>query len=176
MIQNNNEWRKPEFPKLWQWQETNKERSCGSCSMCCKFFIIPEVDKAKDEWCRHCRPGKGGCTIYEQRPQVCKDFICMWKYTTEMGDEWYPARCKMVLVDQLDKGRILVKVDPTFPSAWRKEPYYSQFLEWSWEFCVVVNVGKTALRLRNGVEENLSYSLEAEEAAAKRFAERNKVN
>jgi hypothetical protein len=156
-----------EIPELWQ--EANKERSCGKCSMCCKFFIIPEVDKAKDEWCRHCRPGKGGCMIYDQRPDVCKTFECMWKHNPMVGDKWYPARCKMVLLERGPKG-IMVKVDPSFPNAWRKEPYYSELLVWSCEFPVTVNVGNNAFGLRNGVERELYYDAESERAAVYRSA------
>ena len=74
-----------------------KERSCGSCSMCCKFFSIPEVNKHPNEWCQHCRPGKGGCAIYADRPKVCSEFECWWK-SDLVDDEWYPARSKMVLL------------------------------------------------------------------------------
>ena len=37
--------------------------------MCCKFFSIPEVNKFPNEWCKHCRRGKGGCTIYAEPSQ-----------------------------------------------------------------------------------------------------------
>jgi len=54
----------------------------------------------------------------------------------ELGDEWFPRRCKMVLrqvpltADELQT-RIQVYVDPSSPSAWRREPYYSQLKKWA---------------------------------------------
>ena len=36
-------------------------RECGSCSLCCKVYNVPEIEKPAGKWCRHCTPGKG-CT------------------------------------------------------------------------------------------------------------------
>jgi hypothetical protein len=149
---------------------TTTERSCGSCSMCCKFFIIPEVDKKRDEWCQHCRPGKGGCQIYDRRPPICKRFECMWKMCIWLGDEWYPARSKMVLYP--GDVAIMVKVDPSYPNAWRREPYYSQLLKFSFDHPIIVTVGKNAFELHKGFEKQLSRDLEAEERRVQQqFAE-----
>ena len=43
-------------------------RQCGDCSMCCKVLPITrttELQKPAGAWCKHCRPSKGGCGIYE---------------------------------------------------------------------------------------------------------------
>lgn len=53
-------------------------RRCGSCSWCCRIPAIPALGKPKDVWCGHCRPGHGGCSIYADRPEVCRDFACLW--------------------------------------------------------------------------------------------------
>src|SRR5258708_27094970 len=34
-------------------------RECGSCTLCCKVYNIPEIGKAAGKWCKHCTPGKG---------------------------------------------------------------------------------------------------------------------
>jgi hypothetical protein len=49
----------------------------------------------------------------------------------EFGDEWFPARSKMVLATP-NENQLLVLVDPDFPNAWRREPYYSKLLK----FCL----------------------------------------
>ncbi len=61
-------------------------RTCGECNACCKVFPIPDVGKDDTKWCRHCEIGKG-CTIYEHRPTVCRDYVCMWLHG--VGDESY---------------------------------------------------------------------------------------
>ncbi|MEM1183809.1 MAG: hypothetical protein AAGI53_02295 [Planctomycetota bacterium] len=55
-------------------------RSCGSCRVCCKLPDIPELDKPRDTWCRFSAKSKGapGCTRYEARPDVCREFECAW--------------------------------------------------------------------------------------------------
>ena len=52
-------------------------RSCGECSLCCKVLAIKELEKPDQEWCKHVIKKKG-CAIYADRPQVCKDFMCLW--------------------------------------------------------------------------------------------------
>lgn len=53
-------------------------RVCGDCTECCTILGVPELNKSKDEPCRHERLGKG-CLIYPQRPNACKAFDCLWK-------------------------------------------------------------------------------------------------
>lgn len=53
-------------------------RSCGSCNMCCEVFRIEDLDKAQGVRCEHLRTGCNGCTIYEQRPDQCRAFACLW--------------------------------------------------------------------------------------------------
>lgn len=110
-------------------QETG--RTCGACSLCCKLLPIAALDKPHDEWCAHCRPGNGGCTIYENRPQTCQTFACHWLAFPNVGDHWYPLKSKMVV--QVTGGHdenydvfIDVHVDRAAPNAWRTEPYYSE--------------------------------------------------
>jgi hypothetical protein len=104
------------------------ERSCGDCSLCCKLPYVHELNKSIDTWCPHARPGRGGCSIYATRPTTCRAYVCGWLAGVG-GDEWFPARCKMTLTDNA-QGH-LVTVDPAFPNAWRREPYYSQILAWA---------------------------------------------
>jgi hypothetical protein len=103
-------------------------RQCGTCALCCKLFYVKELSKPMDTWCQHCRPGRGGCTIYSDRPAQCRDFACLWldqrQLAEPLGDEWFPPRCKMVLQPWAED-RLIVVVDPAFPNAWRQEPYYS---------------------------------------------------
>lgn len=55
-------------------------RSCGVCRICCKLPSIPELDKPADTWCEHAAltNAKPGCSIYDDRPGVCRDFKCAW--------------------------------------------------------------------------------------------------
>jgi uncharacterized cysteine cluster protein YcgN (CxxCxxCC family) len=108
-------------------------RSCGECSLCCKLPYIehPSLNKPAAVWCRHCKPGKGGCTIYDTRPSPCRDFLCYWLALPELSDEWRPNVCKLVVCGEADGNRIAVHVDPGSPDRWREEPYYSQLKAWA---------------------------------------------
>ena len=108
-------------------------RSCGTCSLCCKLPAIPELAKPANEWCEHCRPGKGGCGIYAARPQVCRSYNCYWLIGL-LGDEWQPTKSKMVVQSEIDESRgrrLLFLLDHSTPDRWREPPYYKQILAWS---------------------------------------------
>jgi hypothetical protein len=98
-------------------------RRCGTCSLCCNLPFVAELNKPIDTWCLHCRPGRGGCTIYAERPQSCRGFVCGWLADEfGLGDEWFPGRCKMIIAPRvpghsLAEQGMLVTVDPTFPNA-----------------------------------------------------------
>src|ERR1700686_1993314 len=105
-------------------------RSCGDCSLCCKVMRIAALDKPPGSWCKNCRPGSG-CTIYTERPQECRDFVCLYLINAELGDEWRPSQSKIVLVSEQDGNRIVAHVDPQRPDAWKQQPYYQQLKLWA---------------------------------------------
>jgi hypothetical protein len=100
------------------------ERSCGDCTLCCKVYNMPELEKSAGQWCRHCVPGQG-CGIHDTRPEVCRAFFCLWIRDDTLPDYWKPNRSKMVLSPFPGNGFIYVQVDPGQPKAWMREPYRS---------------------------------------------------
>ena len=124
-------------------------RECGACSLCCKLTYVVELNKPIDTWCPHCKPGHGGCTIYQDRPASCQRFICGWLFDADghkIGDEWFPARCKMIIARSPDKGFLII-VDPALPNAWRREPYYGQLLALAQQNFVKIRIGRRFIRL-----------------------------
>jgi hypothetical protein len=103
-------------------------RSCGSCSMCCKLYDLPEVQSPAGKWCRHCAPGKG-CTIHETRPEVCRKFFCGWMVSPGLGPEWKPERAKLIVRLVVPDGEmpcLAVDVDEGYPDAWRRPDIYGK--------------------------------------------------
>jgi hypothetical protein len=122
------------------------ERTCGTCTLCCKLVAVDALGKGPAEWCVHCKPGTG-CRIYETRPEECRTFNCVWLMDTRLGPEWKPDRSKLVLITARDGNGIEVRCDPGSPTAWRRAPYYAQVMQWAREAAisqgiVVVYVGK----------------------------------
>jgi len=105
-------------------------RACGSCTLCCKVFDIPVLEKAAGTWCRHCRPGRG-CAIHATRPDPCRAFFCLWMMQDWLGPEWKPERSKMVLTVDPGTSFLLVQVDPGTPNVWRADPYYRHLKQWA---------------------------------------------
>ena len=97
--------------------------------MCCKIMAIPypEIKPSQHDWCKHANKGCGGCAIYPQRPQECRDFNCMWLIDNRFPDYWFPAKSKIVIAPHLteDKAYVAFIVDPAYPNRWREEPWFS---------------------------------------------------
>ena len=107
-------------------------RACGTCMMCCKVPYIKEFEKPAGVWCKHAAAGKG-CVIYAERPESCRNFYCLWMQDARFGPEWKPEKAKFVTYIQQNGVNIQVGVDPSFPNAWTREPYYSQIKKWARE-------------------------------------------
>jgi hypothetical protein len=104
-------------------------RECGDCSLCCKLLNIdvPELKKPKGVWCSHCKPGKGGCSIYDARPDICHGFACGWLVNPALDEAWKPSRAKIVVNYEIGRdGRFGCHfvVDPAVPNRWREAPWY----------------------------------------------------
>ena len=105
-------------------------RSCGTCTLCCRLPDIDLFDKPANVWCRHCVAGKG-CSIYADRPSVCRDFLCLWMTDAGFAEIWEPSRSHMMVYRQ--GPQITVLVDPDHPDIWRREPYHAQLRDWARE-------------------------------------------
>jgi hypothetical protein len=105
-------------------------RDCGTCTLCCKVYDVPALEKPMGQWCGHCRPGRG-CGIHATRPDHCRAFHCLWMTENWLGPEWKPERSKLVLTMDPVNRFLLVQVDPGSPAAWKREPYYGQIKRWA---------------------------------------------
>lgn len=66
-------------------------RECGACTACCTELTITTDDMVKMSGvaCEHCRIG-GGCNIYATRPQLCREYYCMWRCLPDLDTDWRP--------------------------------------------------------------------------------------
>ena len=122
-------------------------RSCGNCLLCCKLPSIPSLQKSSFTWCKHAQIGHG-CSIYDQRPDECRSFNCLWLTDLNLNEEWQPSRAKFYLAPK-SNGNLVVMVDPSFPQAWRKPTYYNWFRQVGTQLIeqgryILVIVGKRA--------------------------------
>lgn len=71
-------------------------RACGDCVACCQVLNIDEPDMVKpaDQLCMHCTGA--GCGIYATRPNVCREWDCVWRRIDTMPLETRPDRCEVL--------------------------------------------------------------------------------
>lgn len=71
---------------------------CGECTLCCFISFVSEdgFRKPSHSDCPHCSE-KFGCKAYQQRPNVCRSFECIWLKSQSRNDvmppELRPDRC-----------------------------------------------------------------------------------
>lgn len=93
-------------------------KACGECSFCCKVLEITETTKPAGTWCEHCHKG-GGCGVYATRPDVCRDYECLWKSDRGMSSQLRPDRVGAILMEDPDSDEYRAVCDPAKPLAWR---------------------------------------------------------
>lgn len=108
--------------------EGDARRSCLGCTLCCRLPEIDAFSKPANVWCSHCS-AEAGCAIYAERPQLCRDFLCLWMVDEGLGPEWDPARSHMMIYSQGQQMTVLV--DPLHPGVWTMEPYHTQLRDWA---------------------------------------------
>ncbi len=98
------------------------DNKCGTCTLCCKSMGIDRDDgttlSLANEWCPLIEIGVG-CRDYENRPNQCQGFKCMWLLTQSsenpkdiFPEEVRPDKSRIVLVTKNDGNTILAIVDP----------------------------------------------------------------
>jgi hypothetical protein len=98
-------------------------RSCEGCDLCCIAPGIKELAKPPGTPCEKLcgEPGRS-CSIYPDRPRVCREFFCIWRLSEAILPEWLrPADCGFFLSpNDFTKwpGVVTVHVDPARPTAW----------------------------------------------------------
>jgi hypothetical protein len=100
------------------------DNRCGTCTACCRVFAIPEFDKPAGKWCQHCAIGEG-CKIYQERPERCVAFECLWLQSHTHGQpfapELRPDRCKVVFSPTTNERVLAAITMPGMPDAWQSK-------------------------------------------------------
>ncbi len=78
-----------------------KPRQCGTCVECCVVPEAPYLGKARLERCKHLGESKG-CGNYDNRPDECKQFHCMW-LLDGLDKELRPDRCGLIVAINLNQ-------------------------------------------------------------------------
>ena len=65
-------------------------RSCGACTACCRVPAIAVLAKPAGVLCRH-STGMA-CGIYQDRPEACARWHCLWRKIGALPDELRPDR------------------------------------------------------------------------------------
>ncbi len=84
-------------------------RSCGDCTLCCTVMAIdkPEIQKEAGVTCRHCI---SGCTIYDSRPALCRDYHCGWRQLGVLDDSWRPDRSGVFVELEPHEGKTAISL------------------------------------------------------------------
>lgn len=111
-------------------------RSCGDCNMCCQALDIDELKKPAGplcgKWCG------GGCSIYLDRPQVCRDFECEYLTERDVPAALRPNRVGTILLVNPENDEYQAVCDTKKPQAWRHPLMFKHLVAKAKEGHVVV--------------------------------------
>jgi hypothetical protein len=78
-------------------------RECGPCTACCTILGVAELHKPVYVTCQHvCEQG---CSIYNARPQTCRDWSCDWKNGFVPGEDRRPDKLGIIFDLRCESGR-----------------------------------------------------------------------
>jgi hypothetical protein len=83
--------------------------------MCCRVLAVPGITE-QGHACRYGQPGIG-CVIYQERPQICRDFVCAW-LAGGLPEEMRPDKVRaVVLTEMLKEHGVALVVYESWPGA-----------------------------------------------------------
>ena len=132
---------------------------CQDCDGCCVVFEVKDVGKAFGEPCKHLGQtlfGRG-CLIYEDRPDACKRYVCLWldsqrrPEVEKMPESLRPNVTKVVLGWPwgTDRNTLFVYPYPGHETAWQVPPvsnYLKEILNRGAKVVVVAGDKRIALK------------------------------
>jgi len=79
-------------------RKQSKPKQCGPCNMCCIVLKIDDnkLKKEADTPCKHLSPEKG-CSIYADRPETCRNWLCAWMAIPGLPNTLRPDKCGFVI-------------------------------------------------------------------------------
>mgnify|MGYP001551736834 CR=1 FL=1 len=142
-------------------------RSCGDCTVCCTVMAIdkPDIQKAAGVACKFCT---GGCTIYDARTSLCRDYHCGWRQLPILDESWRPDRSGVfVEVEEIDGETGISLVLVGNPLKTLRQPWFTDFVAWAVTADVLLSLGIPGPPGRQGASLPLN-TVEMKAAAASR--------
>lgn len=71
---------------------------CAGCTACCESLPINDIKLTKPEGvlCMHCDKG---CSIYDDRPESCRNFDCLYNLAEDMHISLRPDNLNVIFED-----------------------------------------------------------------------------
>lgn len=86
----------------------------------------PDIQKEAGVTCRYCR---GGCTIKDHWPVLCREYFCGWRRLKIMDDNWRPDRSGVLAEVELRGGALHISlVLAANPLKTVRQPWFADFV------------------------------------------------
>lgn len=99
---------------------------CGGCTECCESFHIDSkkatggniieliiIDSPAGVLCGYCNKNEG-CSVHEDRPKICRDFMCAYAQEEKAPIELRPDKCGIIF-EKMDDTMFIGTVKPNNP-------------------------------------------------------------
>jgi uncharacterized cysteine cluster protein YcgN (CxxCxxCC family) len=93
---------------------------CDGCTLCCYALDIPQYKSPSGEYCKHCDKNIG-CTIHNERKDVCRDFGCLYWHEKNLPEYLNPKVCGFMIEIPKDCKVWIGYIDPEHPERWKNK-------------------------------------------------------
>lgn len=96
---------------------------CGECTECCELLDVNSlkatqgniieaivIDSPAGSLCEHCDKN-AGCKVHEDRPKICREYMCAYAQQNEAPIELRPDKCGIIF-EKLDEDLFVGTIRP----------------------------------------------------------------
>ena len=75
------------------------QKTCSGCNECCKGWLIGNAFESKFSPFNPCKYlQNSSCSIYSERPDICKGFNCEWIINSDMPESLKPSTVNTIVI------------------------------------------------------------------------------
>jgi hypothetical protein len=135
------------------------ENKCGGCTECCTTMRVESIGKDARVACPQLC--KGGCSIYETRPDPCEGFQCVWLVSQAKPELALPSNLRPdrsgVVLEMNEKGTVIAH--SRTEGAWREPRMLKRLMGFARNNPVTIDLPNNRVLLldKDGTAEELEF-------------------
>lgn len=127
-------------------EKYSEDRTCDTCTECCMGYLtgqIHEYQMAINNPCHFLDLCEKNCSIYDHRPQLCKDYRCAWLDQKVLIPNWMKPEYSKVIITQRQSKLDDVRTIDYWSVTECGQTMSSEVLNWIFNTCKIMQINLT---------------------------------